>query len=134
MALKSNINQFLKETKKAIDKELEKQQSAAKKVIITAYDSIVNISPVDKGLFRTSNIITYNRVDDTIFKDVNQSRLSASKAIVGAVKFNNGDTITIQNNLLYGPKIEAGHSKQAPSGVYGVTEQRVKGLLNLKIK
>ena len=134
MAFKSNMKSFLEQTNKAIAKELEKQKSEGKKIVITAYDAIVNLSPVDTSLFRTSNIITYNSIDDTIIKDVNNARETANKAQVGGFKFNNGDVIRIINNSVYGDRLEAGHSKQAPSGIFGVTEQRVKRLLNKKIK
>lgn len=131
--MKSNIDQFLKETKAQIEKELEKQESEGKKVVLTAYNRIVNRSPVDKGLFRSSNVITKNSRDTKEYENVDESRISDSQLDISKMKFRTGDQIIIQNNSVYGARLESGYSKQAPAGIYSVTEVEVKKLLNRKI-
>ena len=128
------MNQFLKETQKQIDKELDKQKSAAKKILITAYDSIVNGSAVDTGLFRTSHIISLNKFNDTVPTVKNDSQIAISRASLGAFKFNDGDFFVIQNNLAYAEALEGGSSKQQAPALYGKTEVIVKRLLNQRIK
>ncbi len=134
MALKHNMASFMKETEREIKKELAKQESKAKTIVLTAYDSIVRLSPKDTGLFRSSNLIAINKIDNRVLEGVDSSRNDIAKHTIGNLKFRNGDTISIYNNSKYGNKLESGHSKQAPSGMYGVTEQRLKPLLNQKIK
>lgn len=134
MALRSNIKQFLEQTNKAIEKELEKQESEGKKIVITAYDAIVNGSAIDTGLFRTSHIISYNKLNSEIPTNPDVGRISTSKLSVGAFKFNNGDFIAIQSNLSYSEALEGGSSKQQPPALYGRTREQVKRLLNQRIK
>lgn len=129
MPLTSNIDQFLRETNREVEKLLEQQQSQGKKIVLQAYDSIINLSPVATGLFRTSNILTINTRDNQEYTRPNQQRLVAGEFLINATTLKNGDQIIIQNNLQYGPALEAGHSRQAPQGIYGVTEQRIRRLL-----
>ena len=132
--LTSNINQFMKDTEKAIKNEREKQESKAKEIIITAYDLIVNGSAVDTGLFKNSHIINYNTTNENIPTTINPASPLINKATVGAFPFKDNDFIVIQNNLKYADALEGGSSKQQPPALYGRTEQKIKSLLNQIIK
>ena len=128
----SNIDQFIKETNAEIKKLQDKQVKEAKKIIITTYAMIVDNSPVDTGLFRANNLVTYNSktnetVDNPSLKDIE------NKAIIERAKLMHGDTMTIQNNLVYADRIEAGWSTQAPAGVYGVAEAIIRRKLAKRI-
>lgn len=134
MPFKSNINQFLKDTNKAIEKQLKKQQKVGKQIVLEAYSGVVRRSPVDSGLFKSSHIITLNKFTDEIPKDVDRTREIKEQAFIQGLRFSNGDKIVIQSNLLYSEKLESGHSKQAPAGIYAITEAQVKRFLNQRIK
>ena len=151
MGVKSNINQFLKDTDKEIEKQLKKQERFGKSVILEALRSINNLSPVDTAYFKSNNFITYNgsqgrasKFFSDLFskKQVKEKGYYSSKAqkvlntnrqtLVGKNLFN-VKSVVIQNNTVYSSQIEGGRSKQAPRGVYGITEERIRSLLNAKI-
>ena len=48
----SNINQFLADTNKEIEKMQKEQVSIAKQIVLTAYNAITEASPVDTSLFK----------------------------------------------------------------------------------
>lgn len=130
----SNFDQFLKETIAQAKEEEEKAKSKANSIILGAYDGIINESPVDTGLFRSSNLITYNKTTDEAPNEPSEQRIERQKDIIDKVKYNSGDTITIQNNSVYGNRLEAGYSKQAPNGIYQPVEDRIQQILNKDIK
>lgn len=133
MAFRSNIQTFLKETNAAIKKEQSKADSEAKKIVLESYRSIVQLSPVDTGLFRASNIISFNVPNDTVPTKVDNTRIARATIAVGGFKLQNGNKIYIQNNLKYAEPLEVGRSIQAPAGIYGVTEARIRRLLAKRI-
>lgn len=146
MALKSNMKQFLAETNKAIEKELEKQKSEGKKIILEAHQSVINLSPIDTSYFRANHFLTVNSpTDKTLLKDseivkqkgfyknVVADLVAGTQSTVLKLNLFKVNTIYIQNNLKYADFLEGGGSKQN-SAMYGKTEQIVKRLLNQKIK
>lgn len=134
MGLQTNINQFLKETKRELEEEQQKIESKGKEIVLEAYRGIVNKSPVDTGLFRSSNLITLNATTSETPSDVDNSRNLKEQSIINGLRFNNNDRIFIQSNLVYAEKLESGHSKQATAGIYGVTEVEIRRFLNQRIK
>ena len=149
MALKSNFNQFFKETQKAIEKELEKQQSEGKKIVLEAHQLIIKFSPVSTGYFRANNFLTVNQptpktlLSEDEISDVKNFYSGAANELVAGVQDRVGglnlfktNKIFIQNNLKYADALESGHSKLATgtAAIYGRTEQIIKGRLDKKIK
>ena len=128
----SNIDQFLKDTNKKIAELQKKQVSYGKQVILTAYNSITELSPVDTSLFKHNHFITVNSTTEKTTDEVDRNVISDSKSTISNLKFKNNDNIYIQNNLAYADALEAGHSSQAAAGVYGVTERRMEKFLAKK--
>lgn len=128
----SNIDAFLKETNAEIKKLQEKQVKEAKRIVLYAYDKIDEFSPVDTGLFRHNNIVTVNTKTKETVKGGN-TRIK-NPITINTASYKHNDTITIQNNLKYADALEAGHSQQAPSGVYGVAEELTRKLVNKRTK
>jgi hypothetical protein len=119
---------------------------------VTAFEILRRVimrSPVDTGRFRSNWLATLNNetggTRNTTDKSGN-SALKEGQAVIDSVQ---GDqSIIIQNNMSYGPKIEyggftkkpetaktiGGYSKQSPKGVVGVTmaqaEQIFKAAVN----
>lgn len=127
----SNINEFIKETNKEIEKLQAKQVSEAKNIVLGAYNTLVEFSPVDKGQFRNNHFLTVN---STTQETTEETNLTKKTSDLNSCKFNSGDSIYIQNNLKYADALEAGHSEQAPAGVYGVTERKIEKQLAKDIK
>jgi len=122
----SNIDNFIKETNKKIEAMTKRQNSRARQIILGAYDTLTSLSPVDKGLYKNNHIITVNQKTKNTkeLKENNNSKYSLNSA-----EFKNNDTIYIQNNLAYAQALENGHSKQAPLGIYSVTEEITKDII-----
>lgn len=79
-----------------------------KKFAMACYNNLVALSPVDTGRYRRNHIVSVGAPSYAIDSQ-------------GGFNFSFGDKhqiIYIQNNLPYVLRIEHGHSKQAPSGVY----------------
>lgn len=125
----SNIDQFLRETNKQIEELQKKQVSRAKEIVLVAYTAITEASPVDTSLFKHNHFITVNNTTNKTTDTVDASVIPRSESTISALKFNNNDSIYIQNNLDYADALEAGHSSQAAAGVYGVVERRMEKLL-----
>lgn len=73
------------------------------------YNNLVMLSPVDTGRYKNNHHISFN---------------APSYAVDGAFGLvfpptGAYPTVYIQNNLPYALRLEHGHSKQAPTGVYG---------------
>lgn len=125
----SNINQFLADTNKEIEKMQKKQVATAKQIVLTAYNAITEASPVDTSLFKHNHFITVNSTTNKTTETVDASVIGESKSEISNLKFKNNDSIYIQNNLSYADALEAGHSSQASAGVYGVTERKIEKLI-----
>lgn len=87
-----------------IDKELNDKIN---KFLMTCYNNVVALSPVDTGRYRGAHHFSIGAP-------------SYAESGATSIKVPMGDypTIYLQNNLPYVVRIENGWSKQAPSGVY----------------
>ena len=81
---------------------------------------MITRSPVDTGAYRNSHRVSLNSADKSqvpIGTNKNGSEaLADGAAKIATLKL--GGMLYVQNNLPYGMKLENGHSKQAPLGVY----------------
>ncbi len=136
----SNISEFIKETNAEIAKLQAKQVSEAKKLVLTTYTLITDhvstggLSPADTGLFRHNNFLTVNSKTNKTTEEPHSEVIEGGKENIDNCKFKHNDKLTIQNNLVYADRIEAGWSKQAPNGVYGVAEEIMRKQVNKRIK
>lgn len=78
-------------------------------LIITIYNNLVALSPVDTGRYKNNHHISFNAPSYAI--DVGNVGIQ----LLPAGTF---PTVYIQNNLPYAVRLEQGHSRQAPTGVY----------------
>lgn len=78
-------------------------------LIITIYNNLVALSPVDTGRYKNNHHISFNAPSYAV--DVGQIGLQLPPAGTFPVVY-------IQNNLPYAVRLEQGHSRQAPTGVY----------------
>ena len=106
------------------------------KLGLDAHRGILLRSPVDSGRFRASNRISLNRVDATVFPELDKGEktgaeyrdapsgheVSGTATALSAVKWT--DTIHLTNNLPYARPLENGSSAQNGNqvdGIYGAT-------------
>lgn len=78
-------------------------------LIITIYNNLVALSPVDTGRYKNNHHISFNAPSYAI--DVGNVGIQLPPA-------GTFPTVYIQNNLPYAVRLEQGHSRQAPTGVY----------------
>jgi len=87
-----------------------------------ALQLVVQHSPVDTGAFRGSHRVSVDTPDyghDAAQTDTNGQAAVQTGLTVIATANQPFQTVTVQTNLPYAEKLEAGHSKkQAPQGVY----------------
>ena len=108
MSFKHDLSKFKKKTTRMTEQVF-------KGTVISLFGKIVARTPVDTGRLSNSWRPTVNRPSKSsqkaspaaIFKTVSNAKL--------------GDSIYLVNNLPYAQKIEAGSSKQAPTGMVRVT-------------
>ena len=101
-----------------IESDLVKQ---ARIIAMALLGEIVLRSPVDTGRFRGNTVVSIGSPilsnSDTVDK-AGSATIAAGQAVLTGLK--PYTVIYIQNNLPYAEKLENGHSKQAPNGVFGL--------------
>lgn len=83
---------------------------------------IVYRSPVKDGYFRNSTVVSIGSPDYSYPAEPDKSEsgpIQRGNAVIAQGK--PYSVIYIQNNRPYAEKLENGHSKQAPAGVFGVS-------------
>ena len=128
MALGWDVNlsdEFLKNTEQEILR-------IKLKVVIYLLQRIIQRSPVDTGAFRGNHRVSVGAIDESSSKEIKDvsgsNTLSAGISAVSAAKAL--DAIYVQNNLPYAEKLEYGHSKQAPHGIYALSLNDTKAHFN----
>lgn len=102
-------------------------------------EALVNGSPVDTGRFKGNWQVTANSPPlyavNEYDRDGSETIARGKRAITallrggGAVK-----SIHFSNMLIYANALEYGHSKQAPAGVVGIVEAKLKSFMMQAIK
>ncbi|GAA6162573.1 hypothetical protein NBRC116590_02770 [Pelagimonas sp. KU-00592-HH] len=97
---------------------------AIRKIALEMFSRVVLRSPVDTGRFRGNWQVAIGSVPTgTLDLDDKSGQATLGKVQAAALGLQVGDTITLVNNLPYGPRLENGHSGQAPNGMVGLTVQ-----------
>jgi len=120
--VKSNFNQFMKETQKEIEKLQEKQKLKAKEIILGTYNQLLDNSPARTSLYKHSHTITVNKKSPELDADYVasqkakwgdkmpegdvQSKIDGEVGVATNLKFKDGDNIYIQNRLIYADNVE----------------------------
>lgn len=108
-----------------VEEEVGKKLRIISMALLT---EIVLRSPVDTGRFRANNQVSIGGADYSQISTIDQSgsvTIQQGSAVIAQGQ--PYSVIYIQNNLPYAERLENGHSKQAPTGVYansfhGVTQ------------
>lgn len=83
---------------------------------------VVSRSPVDTGRFRRNNIVSIGEPVFTTTLELDPDGAETKAMGIAALSALKPYTVVyIQNNLPYAERLENGHSKQAPAGIYGIT-------------
>lgn len=82
---------------------------------IAVYNNLVALSPVDTGRYKANHIISIGSPNFSQLSSITEQ----GSGVVLTIPRHTYPTIYIQNNLPYAGALENGHSRQAPTGVYG---------------
>ena len=128
-----DLNKFTKATK---DKILDVRKTFA----FMIYSSVVKKTPVDTGRARGNWLISVNSPSKANTSRTDRRKIGAepSETIKNEEqtkleKAKGDESIYISNNLEYIRALEYGHSKQAPSGMVGVTLANAESYWNKAI-
>jgi hypothetical protein len=136
---------FTQDVSKFVEKTKANGGMVLRKLAFDAFAGVLRKSPVDTGRFRSNWRIGINRFDLTLtaapltrdplsgrFVSKGFTRGSSPSGVEAAQGYSSiatakwGDYVAITNNLHYGPRLENGYSKQAPTGMVKVTFEEVK--------
>lgn len=119
-------------------KKTEEQMSQiVRKICLDLFTIIVTRSPVDTGRFRANNQIDLNGMSGSTLLEFHERgrgdtslTVTSTTAMQGResaklAQYKLGDTVFLYNNVVYAMRLEFGHSKQAPSGVYRVSVHEI---------
>lgn len=120
----SQVSDWVEDVKEALDEGLQE-------IVFLVGESVVTLSPVKTGRFRgnwqltidglsTNSLIRYDKSGAETLKEIRDK----------AQSFTYGEIAYIQNNILYGPRLEDGSSQQAPNGMVAITEDRFISVVN----
>lgn len=93
-----------------VDKVADKLDDVYRKFAIDCYNNVIALSPVRKGRYRNAHHISIGE------RSLGEN--GGGVELVLGIPNHTYPLIYIQNNLPYGLRLEHGHSKQAPTGVY----------------
>ena len=106
--------------------------------VLKIYKNIIMRSPVDTGAYRASHGIAVGNEpseSEGLKGEQTDEELTALENEFPGLDWKLGDgTIWIYNNQPYAGRLEDGHSKQAPNGVYSVALAEFQSKLEAEIK
>lgn len=120
----SQVSDWVEDVKEALDEGLQE-------IVFLVGESVVTLSPVKTGRFRGNWQLTVNGLSNASLIRYDKSGGETLKEIRDKSQtFTYGEIAYIQNNILYGPRLEAGSSQQAPNGMVAITEDRFISIVN----
>lgn len=131
------INQWIDETETRIDETLQT-------IVMKLGESVVTLSPVDTGRFKGNWQLSIDNGSSSSLVRTDPSGYDTLADMARKVNsFTAGQIAYIQNHVLYGNDLEwglyngptqkvtdEGYSRQAPSGMVRITEQRFARIVN----
>lgn len=85
---------------------------------ITVLNNIQLLAPVDTGAYRGSTVVSFGSPDYRYTENI--GGMSIAFSAINSLTPDTLPTVFIQTNSQYAIYLEAGSSKQAPQGVYGL--------------
>lgn len=114
-----------------VTKTLTKMDLAVQKIALELFSRVILRSPVDAGRFRGNWQVAIGEIPDgTLDLDDKTGQATISKAQAVALNVTAGQVIYLVNNLPYGPRLEEGHSQQAPHGMVALSVQEFQQIAN----
>lgn len=102
---------------KVVETDLKTKRN---QIAAEALQMVVTGSPVDTGAFRGSHVVSVDSEDPSVPQRLDpsgQETIDAGLAVIATAN-EPYQAVTVQSNIAYGEALEAGHSQQAPQGIY----------------
>ena len=115
---------FALDLSKAIEKAVAQQETIARKIAISTFQKVIEMSPVDTGRFRANWNCSIGSADLSTSASTDQS-----KAVADATRTPlewkplEGKSLFLTNSLPYAQRLEEGYSGQAPQGMVRLSIQ-----------
>ncbi|MDO4896334.1 MAG: HK97 gp10 family phage protein [Moraxella sp.] len=93
------------------DKVGDELDRTYRQFVMNVFNNVVMLSPVDTGRYRNAHHISIG--------SPSYAETGGGISMVLSLPRHSYPMLYIQNNLPYGLRLEHGHSRQAPTGVYG---------------
>lgn len=108
---------------KVVEADLKNKRN---EIAAEALQMVVSGSPVDTGAFRSSHVVSINEEDHTVpgIRSA-QETIDAGLAVIAKAD-QPYQAVMVQSNIAHGEALEAGHSQQAPTGIYRPTMAHIR--------
>lgn len=100
-----------------VEKTLSDRQ---REMVIYALQRLIQHSPVDTGAYRGSHFVTLHSPDTSSVPKHSPGEAERLAEMALRADTQPFKAVYVQSNIVYGERIEAGHSQQAPAGVYAI--------------
>jgi hypothetical protein len=110
----------------------DKADLVVRKTALELHSSMVRMSPVDTGRFRSNWQSGFGSANIDTGSPENSDAIGRASAALESWK--PGQTIWLTNSLPYSRALEYGHSKQAPGGMVRLTIQNYAAFLENAVK
>ncbi len=101
-----------------------------RKVCLDLFSRVIFRTPVDEGRARGNWQCTIGNIPDGVLEvDDKNGTVTMSRASAAVAKVRAGDVVYLVNNVPYINRLEHGWSKQAPSGMVGITVAEYGGVV-----
>lgn len=118
---------FAIDLSRIVEKAKGQTELVIRKVMLEAFTSVVQMSPVDTGRFKGAWQVGYgapNTRTDSAADKAGSATIGRISSDVATVRIGGG-SIFLTNALPYSIRLENGYSKQAPAGMVAVTMARI---------
>lgn len=127
------MNTFSLSIDRFVAKTQANSDTVLRKVAADVFKEVVLRSPVDTGAFQNAWVastldLSSKPKPGPPFDKTGANAISAAEAVIRGTRI--GQTITISNDLPYGPRLENGWSKQTPQGFVRITVVRWRDFLD----
>lgn len=111
----ADLDQFRLEALAAIEQTIQD-------IVIQIGESLINLSPVDTGLFRANWQFTIGApANSSLITTDKEGEATIAKLVAAVNALEPGQVAYIVNTLIYAIPLEYGHSQMAPNGMVRLT-------------
>lgn len=112
------------------DETLEDMTEVFQRVMIEVGTSIIRLSPVDTGRFRSNWQFTVDTPASVSLDSYDkEGHETIAKLVADVQHLSYGQAAYLVNNLIYSIPLEYGHSDQAPKGMVRITRDRFQQIV-----